>query len=150
MIGYRMKGYSMSRNELRNQELNRHEEKVDRNIEYHQAVNLDEKQRGIAKANQNSTIARIVNIIYFLFGALLLLLAVRVILQLVGVNAENAFASFIYGLSAPFVALFASLMQNPTLGGASVLEVTTIIAMLVWAIVAWLVGRLVWLALSRP
>jgi hypothetical protein len=145
-----MKGYQMSRNELRDQELIRHEEKVDRNIEHHQAVNLDEKQRGIAKANQNSSVARVVNITYFLFGALELLLAVRVILQLVGVNAENGFASFIYGLSAPFVALFASLLQNPTLGGASVLEITTIIAMLVWAIVAWLVGRLIWLALSRP
>jgi YggT family protein len=140
----------MAGNELRNQELNRHEEIVDRNIEHHQDVNLDEKKRGIAAANQNSAIARIVNIIYFLFGALLLLLAVRVILQLVGANAENGFASIIYGLSAPFVALFASLLQNPTLGGASVLEITTIIAMLVWAIVGWLVGRLIWLVLSRP
>jgi YggT family protein len=140
----------MAGNELRNQELNRHEEIIDRNIEHHQAVNLDEKKRGIAAANQNSGIARIVNIVYFLFGALLLLLAVRVILQLVGANAENGFASIIYGLSAPFVALFASLLQNPTLGGASVLEITTIIAMLVWAIVGWLVGRLIWLMLSRP
>jgi hypothetical protein len=140
----------MTGSELRNQELNRHEEKVDRNIEHHQAVNLDEKQRGIAVANQNSSVARVVNIVYFLFGALELLLAVRVILHLVGVNAENGFASFIYGLSAPFVALFASLLQNPTLGTTAVLEITTIIAMLVWAIVAWLVGRLIWLVLSRP
>ena len=140
----------MTGSELRNQELNRHEEKVDRNIEHHQAVDLDEKQRSISKANQNSSVARVVNITYFLFGALELLLAVRVILQLIGVNAANGFASFIYGLSAPFVGLFASLLQNPTLGGASVLEITTIIAMLVWAIVAWLVGRLIWLALSRP
>lgn len=140
----------MTGNELRNQELNRHEEKVDRNIEQHQAVNLDEKQRSIAKANQNSSVARIVNIVYFLFGTLELLLAVRVILHLIGVNAENGFASFIYGLSAPFVALFASLLQNPTLGTTAVLEITTIIAMLVWAFVAWLVGRLIWLVMSRP
>ena len=139
----------MTGNELRNQELSRHEEQVDRNIEHHQAVNLGEKARGIAAANQNSTTARIVNIVYFLFGALELLLAVRVIFQLIGVNAANGFASFIYGLSAPFVALFASLMQNPTMGGAGVLEVTTLIAMVVYAILAWLVGRLIWLTLSR-
>jgi YggT family protein len=145
-----MKGYEMTNRELRNQELNRHEESVDRNIEDHQAMNLDEKKRGVVAANQNSAIARIVNIVYFLFGALLLLLGIRVILQLIGVNAENAFAGFIYGLSAPFVALFASLMQNPSLGGASVLEVTTLIAMLVWAIVAWLVARFIWLVMSRP
>jgi hypothetical protein len=140
----------MTGNELRNQELNRHEERVDRNIEHHQDVNLDEKKRGIATANRNSGIARIVNIVYFLFGALELLLGVRVIFQLVGVNAANGFASFIYALSAPFVALFASLLQNPALNETSVLEITTIIAMLVWAIVAWLVGRLIWLVMSRP
>lgn len=35
----------MTDKELRNQELNRHEEKVDRNIEHHQTVNLHEKYR---------------------------------------------------------------------------------------------------------
>lgn len=140
----------MAGNELRNEELGRHEEKVGRNIENHQAMNLDEKKRGVATANQNSAIARIVNIVYFLFGALQLLLAVRVILQLIGVNADNAFASLVYGLSAPFVALFTSLLQNPMLGESSVLEITTLIAMLVWAIVGWLIGRLIWLVMSRP
>jgi hypothetical protein len=140
----------MTETELRNQELNRHEEIVDRNVEHHQAVNLDEKKRGIAVANQNSAIARIINIVYFLFGALELLLAVRVILHLVGANPGNGFANFINVLSAPFVALFASLLQNPALNETAVLEVTTIIAMLVWAIVGWLVGRLIWLVLSRP
>lgn len=140
----------MTQNELRNQELSRHEEKVDRNVEHHQAMNLDEKKRGIAAANQNSTTARIVNIIYFLFGAVELLLLIRVVLHLVGANPGNGFANFVDTLSSPFVALFATLVQNPTLGGTSVLEITTLIAMLVWAIVAWLVGRLVWLVLSRP
>ncbi len=140
----------MTQNELRNQELGRHEEKVDRNVEHHQALNLEEKKRGIAAANQNSATARIVNIVYFLFGILELLLLVRVILHLVGANASNSFANLIDGLSSPFVVLFASLVQNPTLGGTAVLEVTTMIAMLVWAIVAWLVGRLIWLVLSRP
>ena len=41
----------MTDTELLNKELNRHEEIVDRNIEHHQAVNLDEKKRGIAAAN---------------------------------------------------------------------------------------------------
>jgi uncharacterized protein YggT (Ycf19 family) len=140
----------MTGNELRNQELNRHEERVDRNIEHHQAVNLEEKKRSITAANQNSAIARIVNIVYFLFGALELLLVLRVILHLVGANAANGFAAFIYGLSAPFVALFASLLPNPALGTTGMLEITTLIAMLVWAIVAWLVSRLIWLVLSRP
>jgi hypothetical protein len=136
--------------QLRNQELGRHEEKVDRNIEHHQALNLEEKRRGIQAANQNSTVARIVNIVYFLFGVLELLLAVRFILHLVGANAGNGFASFIYGLSSPFVALFSTLLQNPVLSPTATLEITTLIAIVVWAIVAWLVGRSMWLVMSRP
>jgi hypothetical protein len=140
----------MTENELRNQELLRHEEKVDRNIEHHQAMNLDEQKRGIAAANQNSTVARIVNIVYFVFSALELLLGVRLVLRLLSVNEANSFASFIYDLSAPFVALFGDLLENPTFGDTAVLEVTTLIAMLVWAVVASLAGRLIWLVLSRP
>jgi hypothetical protein len=122
------------------------ESDLQRNVE----LNVHEKERGIDAANQNAAIARVVNITYFLFGMLELLLAVRVILHLVGANAENGFANFIYGLSAPFVALFASLLKNPALTTTAVLEVTTIIAMIVYAMLAWLVGRLIWLALSRP
>ena len=140
----------MAQNELRDQELSRHEEVVDRNIEHHQDMNLDEKRRSISAANQNSSVARIVNIVTFIFSVLELLLVVRFFFQLAGVNAGNGFAVFIYTLSAPFIALFASLLQNPVLSGSSVLEITTIIAMLVWGIVAWLVGRLIWLVMSRP
>jgi hypothetical protein len=140
----------MTQNELRNQELGRHEEKVDQNIERHQNLNLAEKTRGIAAANQNSSTGRIVNITYFLFGILELVLVLRVILHIVGANPDNSFANFIYGLSSPFVGLFASLMQNPALGTTGVLEITTIIAMVVWAIVAWIVARLIWLVMSRP
>lgn len=140
----------MQQQELRDQEQNRHEERVDRNIEHQQAMHLDERNRGITAANQNSTVARIVNIVFFIFGVIELVLLLRIILQLAGVNAANGFASLIYGISAPFVALFQTLLVNPSLGGASVLEFTTMIAMLVWAILAWLVTRVIWLLMSRP
>jgi len=77
------------------------------------------------------------------------LLAVRVVFNLISVNPDNSFARFIEDLSSPFVTLFASLLTNPTLGATGVLEITTLIAMLVYAILAWLVGRLIWLTLSR-
>lgn len=140
----------MQQQELRDQEQNRHEERVDRNIEHQQAMHLDERNRGITAANQNSTVARIVNIVFFIFGVIELVLLLRIILKLAGVNAANGFASLIYGISAPFVALFQTLLVNPSLGGASILEFTTMIAMLVWAILAWLVTRVIWLLMSRP
>jgi YggT family protein len=123
---------------------------TDSNLQQQQELTLHEQERGIAAANQNSSVARIVNIVYSLFGTLELLLAVRVVLHLIGANAENGFASFIYGLSQPFVVLFSSLVQNPVLSTTAVLEITTILAMIAYAIAGWLAGRVIWLILSRP
>lgn len=115
-----------------------------------QELQLQESERSVAAANQNSAIARMVNIIYFLFSLLEMLLAVRLVLHLLGANPANPFANFIYVLSAPFIALFAGLVQNVALSQTAVLEITTIIAMFVYTIVAWLFGQLIWLVLSRP
>lgn len=139
----------MAQNEIRSQELNVHEERVNRNVEENQKLNLREKERGVATADQNSIIARMVYIVYFIFAALELLLGVRVLLHLIGANMDNGFAAFINTVSGLFVMPFASLMQNPTFGGIT-LEITTIIVMMVYAIVAWGIGRIIWLVMSRP
>jgi YggT family protein len=119
--------------------------------EYRRSEHLavEEQKRAMDAANQNSAIARVVRIIFFIFGVLELLLAVRVVMHLLGANPGNPFADFVYALSNPFVALFANLFANPQVGGG-VLELTTIAAMVVYAILAWIIGRLIWLVLSRP
>ena len=122
---------------------------TENNVQHNEVLHLKEQQRVIAVANQNSVATRIVHIIYFMFGLLEALLALRVVLHLLGANAENGFANFIFALSMPFLASYTNLLQNPMLGTTSTLEVTTIIAMIVFAILAWLVGRLAWLMLSR-
>lgn len=114
-----------------------------------QHIQVEEQKRRVAAANQNSAIARVVRVVYFLFGALELLLALRVILRALGANPDNAFGSLVYGLSQPFVALFATLFAIPVVNGA-VIEITTIVAMIAYAILAWLIGRIIWLTLSRP
>ncbi len=119
-------------------------------LQHNQELTLRENERRVAAANQNSSTARIVYIVYFLFSIVELLLALRIVLHLVGANPDNGFANFIYALSAPFVALFASLLQNPVLSTTATIEITTMIAMIVYAILAWLIGRLIWLTLSRP
>jgi hypothetical protein len=112
-------------------------------------LTVQEQQRAINAANQNSAIARIVRIIYFLFSLLEVVLAVRVVLHMLSANQGNGFAAFIYAITFPFVVLFQSLFANPVFG-TGVLELTTVVAMVVYAVIAWIIGRVVWLALSRP
>jgi hypothetical protein len=88
-------------------------------------------------------------VIYFLSGALGVLLLLRVVLRLFGANPNNEFAQVIYGLSNPFVAPFDNLFGNPVPGRSQVFETNTLVAIVAYALLAWLVGRLIWLVWSR-
>ncbi len=93
---------------------------------------------------RETVVTRAVNIVYYLVGALLILLMLRFILRLFAANTENLFARVIYDLSEPFVAPFSTLFISPTLGGsAAIFDVNLLIAMLVYALMAWLVGRFI-------
>lgn len=90
---------------------------------------------------------RKVNQIIWLVAVVLeVLIAFRVFLKLIAANPQSGFASFIYSVTAPFLAPFAGLTSTPTASG-SVLEISSIIAMAVYALVFWLIAyvvRLVW------
>ncbi len=123
---------------------------TDQDIQRGRELAIEERERAIAVANHNSAVARLIRIIDFIFGVLEVLLALRVVLHALGANPGNAFADLIYGLTNPFITLFATLFTNPVIGRTAVLELTTIVAMIVYAILAWIIGRILWLVLSRP
>lgn len=57
----------------------------------------------------------------------------------------------IYGLSDPLVALFYNLIPNPTVAGTNiVIEITTLIAMLFWALLFAAGVRLLRLVITPP
>jgi len=82
-------------------------------------------------------------IVWYIAGVLLVLLAFRFILALLGANPSNQFANFIYTASHPFVAPFFSLFGYNLHYGVSRFEIFTLVAMLVYAVIAWGIARLV-------
>lgn len=64
-------------------------------------------------------------------------------LKLIAANPEAGFAQLMYGITDVFLVPFAFLTTNPAAGG-SVLEMTTVIAMLVYAFSAWAVVRILY------
>ena len=88
-------------------------------------------------------------LIWLLIGLLEGLLALRFVFKLIGVNAANAFASLLYNITDLFVAPFASLTGAPAAGGM-VLEVSTLIAMIVYALIGWVLARIVYVLFYRP
>ena len=88
-------------------------------------------------------------LIWLLLTLLEAVLALRVVFKLIGVNAANPFATLLYGFTHFFVAPFASLTGAPSAGGM-VLEISTIIAMIVYLLIAWALERIVYVFFYRP
>jgi len=90
------------------------------------------------------------NLIYFIFGAISLVIALRVLLKAIGSNPENGFTNFIYQLSHLFVAPFLSMVAPIELGTTAIFEIASVIAIVIYLILAWLLVRLMILLFNRP
>jgi uncharacterized membrane protein len=88
-------------------------------------------------------------VIWLVLGILEAMIALRVIFKLIAVNAANPFAALLYNVTDLFVAPFASLTGAPAAGGM-VLEISSIIAMGVYLLIAWALERLVYVLFYRP
>ncbi len=84
-----------------------------------------------------------VRVIRYIVRVLLVLLAFRFVLALLGANPANAFANFVYSLSTPFVAPFFTLFGYRVAYGVSRLEIFTLVAMAVYWLIAEGLVRLV-------
>lgn len=84
-------------------------------------------------------------LVYFLFGLLEILLAFRLVLKLTGASITSSFVGLIYGLTGIFIAPFEGIFRRGFAQGVettSVLEPSTIIAIVVYAVLAWGIVKL--------
>ncbi len=93
---------------------------------------------GVAAPSSAVVSARIV---YYIGGVIIGLLALRFILALLGAAQGNPFVDFVYALSGVFVMPFYGIFGEPTYG-ASQLETSTLVAMLMYALITAAVARL--------
>ncbi len=85
---------------------------------------------------------RTARIIYLVFGVIEVLIAFRVILKLLAANPDAGFTSLIYNVTQPFVALFQGVFPDAQSNG-SVLELSSLLAILVYALLAYGIARIV-------
>ena len=88
-------------------------------------------------------------LVWLLFGILEALIALRIGLKLIGANPGNPFADIIYGFTSLFLFPFTGLVGTPAAGGM-VLEFSSVIAMIVYALIAWALERIIWVIFYRP
>ncbi|GHO42623.1 YggT family protein [Ktedonospora formicarum] len=75
--------------------------------------------------------------VYFLLGVLEIILLLRFIFRLLAANESNGFVKGLYELSFVFMGPFKGIFSDPGFGTGSVFEISTLIAMLIYALVAW-------------
>lgn len=81
-------------------------------------------------------VARLVNGI---IGVIEVILALRLVLELLGANSSSQFVEWIYSVSGALIGPFANAFPGLSLGGASVIDWVAILAMVGYAILGWLI-----------
>ena len=84
-------------------------------------------------------------LIYFFFGVLEILLTFRLVLKLTGASISSAFVGLIYGLTGIFILPFEGIFRRGFTQGietTSVLEPSTLVAIIVYAVLAWGIVKL--------
>jgi uncharacterized protein YggT (Ycf19 family) len=91
---------------------------------------------------------RTTQFVYWVFGLIEGLILIRLVLKALGANPSAGFSQFIYSVTAPLIQPFVGLFTNPSYDN-SVLELSAIVALIVYALLAWLIARLVWILLGE-
>jgi len=94
-----------------------------------------------------TAVYRVTKAVWYFFGAIEALLALRFILRVFAANQGAPFTQFVYGASDLFLAPFRFVFGTPSLGG-SALELSTLLAMAVYWLFAWGIVKL--LLMNRP
>ena len=85
---------------------------------------------------KKKAIFRTYQVIWYIAGLIEVLLAFRVVLRLLGANPNSGFTALIYTLSGPFALPFRGVVGASQFGN-SVMEWSTLLAMLVYLIIAF-------------
>lgn len=102
--------------------------------------NTNDSTAGQTKKQESSIYQTAGYLIYFIFGVLDIVLAFRFVFKLLGANPSSGFVDFIYSLSAVFIAPFTGIFNTSLAKGdvvTSVFEPATLVALIVYGLVAW-------------
>ena len=99
-------------------------------------------------AINEGTLRRITGLVQLGFGVLDGLIGLRFLLKLMAANPTNPFASMVYFLTAPFLWMFQSLTNTPSFEGIEI-EFFSLIAIVVYSLIGWVIIQLMWILFSR-
>jgi uncharacterized membrane protein len=89
-------------------------------------------------------------VVWYIAGFVIVLLLIRVLLLVFGANRANGFVDFIYSVSGVFSAPFTGIFATPSYNGQFYLDSASLVAAVVYMLVAWGITKLFLLTASKP
>ncbi len=97
--------------------------------------------------DRKSVATKMIELVYLLLVILESILALRFLFKLLGADPDNIFIQFLYNMTKvftiPFEGLFGSSLQNSIRVSQYDLEFTTLVAMGIYALIAYIVVRII-------
>src|SRR5215469_5920770 len=106
-------------------------------------------RRDVVQTDEASPMARVGQVIYVILGIVIALIVIRVILKALAASTAAAFTDFVYNVTGPLVAPFQGIFATPTTSKGSVFELSSLVAIVVYALIAWAIVRLIDIAGRR-
>lgn len=85
----------------------------------------------------------LIGLINFVFGLVILALFLRLIFRLLGANPTAGIVEFLYNSTAPLLAPFRGIFPEYVIETGNVFEISTLIAIVFYAIIAWALVELI-------
>ncbi len=85
----------------------------------------------------------LLNFLNLVFGLIEVIIALRIILRFLGANPSTPFVRWINDASSSLIYPFQNIFPSPVLNGGFVLEMSAVIALVVYAIIAYIISGLI-------
>lgn len=112
--------------------------------------NTDVSRQTVQSESTVSSSVMLKRVVWYIAGVIIALLAIRVVLLLLGANRDSGFVDFVYALSGVFAAPFYGIFNYQPVYGQATLELSSLVAIAVYALIAWGIAKLTTLTKSNP
>lgn len=75
-------------------------------------------------------------LVWFVFGVIEVLIAIRFVLRLLGANGQAGFVRLVYGVSGVLMAPFSTMFRTQSVSGAT-FDWSALVAIVIYALIAW-------------
>jgi hypothetical protein len=105
-------------------------------------------QQTVRKVHTESSVntrSTLINLTWFVYGVIAVLLGLRFVLLALGANSSNGFVSFIYSVSRVFSMPFDTIFNTKTVqttNTQSVIEPSILVAIVIYTLIAWGIVKL--------